>query len=189
MSRTVGSVEALHGMVHAEFRQHAMGLVGHARWKALLDEAGLPSQPPRLSQRYPDVDLGAAVGLLAGATNSTASRVLHDFGRALFPTLIAIYGDLVPSAWRALDLIEHTEEVIHRAVRLQDASAAPPRLQSMRVSPAEVRVLYSSARRLCSLAHGLLEGVGAHFDEPLQITQARCVGRDDAVCEFLVASA
>ncbi len=166
-----------------------MERVGRDRWLALLEQAGLPSEAPRLSERYPDEDLSAAVGLLAQATGTDPQTVLFEFGRALFPALVATYGALIPSGWDALDLVEHTEEVIHRAVRLQDRSTAPPRLTAARVGPDEVRVLYNSSRGLCSLARGLLTGAGEHFAQPVTVTQERCVHRGDAFCELVVRDA
>ncbi len=166
-----------------------MDRVGHDRWKELLAGAGLPSEAPRLSGRYPDKDLVAAVGLLADATDKEVSDVLCEFGRALFPALVATYGDLIPAGWRTLDLIEHTEGVIHRAVRLQDAEARPPRLTAVRTTDHEVRVLYSSPRRLCSLARGLLTGAAEQFGDGVTITEERCVERGDPFCEFVVSAA
>jgi predicted hydrocarbon binding protein len=115
--------------------------------------------------------------------------VLFDFGRALFPALVATYGALIPSGWDALDLVEHTEEVIHRAVRLQDPTTAPPRLTAARVSPSEVRLLYNSSRKLCSLARGLLTEAGEYFAQPVTLIEERCVHRGDAFCEFVVQAA
>ena len=163
-----------------------MKRVGHDRWVALLAQAGVPSEAPRLSERYPDEDLVAAVVLLATATGTDAQTVLFEFGQALFPVLVATYGDLIPASWDALDLVEHTEAVIHRAVRLQDRNATPPRLTAARVGPHEVRVLYSSSRQLCSLARGLLAGAGEHFGQSVTATEERCLRRGDAFCEFAV---
>ena len=182
------SVGVLHGMVHAEFRHHAVGRVGLDRWNVLVTEAGLASQAPRLSQRYPDADLVAAVGLLAKSTDSDVDAVLFEFGLALFPVLVATYGDLIPPGWDALDLVEHTETVIHRAVRLQDSQASPPRLTSVRVSGDQVRVLYSSERRLCSLAKGLLTGAAHHFEQDVAVGEEHCVRRGDAFCEFVLTA-
>jgi predicted hydrocarbon binding protein len=173
-------------VVHAEFRQFALERVGRPRWTSLLGEAGLPVESHRLSERYPDEELVAAVGLLARETGSAPEVVLHDFGKALFPVLAATYGDLIPRDWRTLDLVEHTERVIHRTVRLQDAAASPPRLSAVRASEDEVRVLYASSRRLCALAGGLLDGAAEHFGESVSVSEERCRRRGDPFCEFVV---
>lgn len=176
----------MHGAVHAEFRQFAIAQVGHGRWTRMLADAGRPSLAPRMAGSYPDEDLVASIGLLAAATKTGPDEVLRLFGRALFPHLVDTYGVLIPPAWGALDLIEHTEGVIHRAIRLRDPAATPPHLRGERTSATEVRVVYDSDRRLCHLARGLLEGVGEHYGEALAIDEPSCLHRGDDHCELVV---
>jgi predicted hydrocarbon binding protein len=47
-------------------------------------------------------------------------------------------------------------------------------------------VVYASSRRLCPVAVGLVEGVGAEFGESLSVTEERCVHRGDERCELVV---
>ena len=41
---------------------------------------------------------------------------------------------------------------------------------------------YSSPRRLCAFAEGLIEGSAAHFGETVRVTQPRCARRGDPTC-------
>jgi len=66
--------------------------------------------------------------------------------------LFQAYGRLLRPGWRTLDVIEHTEETVHRVIRRQDSAAQPPFLKAVRSAPDEVRLTYNSARRLCALA-------------------------------------
>jgi hypothetical protein len=76
-----------------------------------------------------------------------------------------VYGPLLDSEWRTLDVIQHTEETIHRVVRMRQPGAAPPRLRVDRASPDEVAIHYDSPRRLCAVARGIVRGVAKHFGE------------------------
>ena len=66
-----------------------------------------------------------------------------------------------------LDVIEHTEQTIHRVVRRRQPGALPPRLRTVRVGPKMVILTYDSPRRLCAVARGIARGVAARFAEAL----------------------
>jgi predicted hydrocarbon binding protein len=178
----------VHGLLHAEFRDFALERAGRARWNQVLRANGLNDRVYRLSDSYPDEELAAAVGMLAGILRVGEQDVLREFGEAAAGSLLATYGALVDPRWQALDLIEHTEEVIHRAVRLQDPNAHPPKLVTVRPDPATVRLIYDSPRRLCSVAKGILAGVGRHYDEPLTVTEEACMHDGQPVCVLVVTT-
>ncbi|MFN9943805.1 MAG: heme NO-binding domain-containing protein, partial [bacterium] len=85
--------------------------------------------------------------------------LLGRFGDFLAPHLVKVAGSLVDPAWRTLDLIEHTESLIHAMVRAAKPGAEPPVLETVRVAPDELHLVYSSRRRLCPLAIGLMHGM------------------------------
>jgi hypothetical protein len=51
-------------------------------------------------------------------------------------------------AWRTLEVIEHTEETIHRVERRRQPGAAPPKLRVERKTAREVVLTYDSPRKL-----------------------------------------
>jgi hypothetical protein len=89
---------------------------------------------------------------------------------------------LLKREWRTLDVIEHTEETIHRVVRMRQPGAQPPLLRAERTSPNEVVLFYDSPRRLCAVARGIGRGVANHFQEPIVIEERRCMHRGDPGC-------
>ena len=46
---------------------------------------------------------------------------------------------------------------------------------------------YQSARRLCALAHGFIEGAAAHFGETLVFEHLKCMHNGDPKCQFRIA--
>ncbi len=126
------------------------------------------------------------VGATATRTGKPAGVILEEFGTAVVPTLLQLYGAFVDPDWRTLDLPMNTESVIHRAIRLNAPEAKPPRLLPQRVSEQEVHIEYSSARRLCALAIGICRGVAAHYEETITIEQPDCVERGSSVCRLVV---
>jgi hypothetical protein len=78
------------------------------------------------------------------------------------------------------------DSVIHKAIRVRDASAQPPRLQPRRISDREVQIDYDSERRLCALAIGICRGVAAHYQESITIEQPECMHDGASRCRIVV---
>lgn len=83
-----------------------------------------------------------------------------------------MYWGAIKPGWKTLDFLLYAEEAIHRTVCRRDPEAKPPQLHVERVDANEVRIVYTSPRRLCSLRIGMVEGVAAfyyhHFGGGLQ---------------------
>jgi predicted hydrocarbon binding protein len=176
----------MHGIVHAELRDFATAWLGRDAWSETLSSAGVPGKVYLLSETYPDEEFVALLAALAEATGESPGVLLEQFGAASVPGLLRTYGTFVEPNWRTLDVVEHTEEVIHRTVRMQHAGADPPRLHSERAGPNEVRVLYDSPRRLCAFGVGVIRGIAAHYGEDVRVAQPLCMNQGDTRCEIMV---
>jgi hypothetical protein len=179
----------VHGIVHAELRDYATARIGAQRWSELLDEAGLGGKVYLLSETYPDEELTSLLQGLARATGETPDELLERFGAACVPGLLRTYGTFVDTSWRTIDVVEHTERVIHRTVRLQHPGADPPRLRTVRAGPDEVHVIYASPRRLCAFGVGVIRGLNHHFGDNVEVDQPLCMHRGDTHCEIVVKAA
>jgi len=99
---------------------------------------------------------------------------------------MSVYKPFVKPEWKTLDMIEHTENNIHRAVRLRDPLAVPPRLKVRRVSPSEVVVIYESERRMCALAKGIARGVATYYGERIETNDLTCLLKGQASCTIAI---
>ncbi len=135
---------------------------------------------------YPDADAVAILAELAGSVGRPVSDVVGEFGEFLAPNLLKVAGSSIDPEWRTLDLIENTESVIHRMVRVNNPGATPPVLEVLRVSPDEAQVIYSSKRQLCTLALGLIRGIARHFNERIEVSEASCMLNGEPYCSFIV---
>ena len=174
----------MHGLIANQLRTFVVTHQSRDAWNAAVRKAGarLSEGPIRLSARPADEDIIAVVVALAGASGVTVDALLEEFGAFLAGGLLRVYSPLVPGDWRTLDVVEHAEQHIHTAVRLKDPDAGPPYLTATRVSPLEVHVVYTSARRLCKLAEGIVRGLSMHFGEAVTVRQPECMLRGDARC-------
>lgn len=151
-------------------------------WQTLMDQAGLSNQIFTPLNAYPDAQLVGLVGAAVNLTGIPASDLLEAFGEHLAPRYLALYGKLLKPEWTTLDVIERTEQTIHRVVRIRQPGAQPPSLKTERVSPNEVILTYDSERKLCPVARGIARGLAKHFKEVLAIEDLRCVHRGDPAC-------
>jgi predicted hydrocarbon binding protein len=135
---------------------------------------------------YPDAEAAAMLGDLAAAAGRPLPTLVTDFGEFLAPHLVKVAGAFIEPDWTTLDLVEHTETLIHRMVRSTNPGAAPPVLEVFRSAPDEIQVVYSSRRRLCALATGIIRGLAAHFQERVAIEEPSCMLRGDPFCSFVV---
>jgi predicted hydrocarbon binding protein len=176
----------MHGTIFAELRKYVDARFDPSTWNTLLSEAGLAGHSYEPLQAYPDAEAVALVTTASRLTGKSAGAILEDFGEFIAPDLINMYWSLVPDEWRTLDLIEHTEEVIHKLVRVDNPGAAPPYLSAKRTASDEVVLTYTSARKMCALARGLARGIAKHYRETVEINDDACMLRGDAECRMRI---
>jgi hypothetical protein len=177
----------MHGSIIAGLKKYVDKKMGPGNWQKLLHSAGLDSKSYFPIQAYPDEDVVALVRAASAQTGLSVPRILEDFGSFLAADLMAMYPMLLREGWRTLDVIEHTEESIHKVVRARESGATPPRLSCTRIGPDRVRLLYDSPRKMCSLAKGIAKGVAAHFRENILIEEPQCMHKGASTCELIIS--
>lgn len=176
----------MHGLILSELKRFSEAGNGNGTWEKLLHDAGLPNRTYVMGQTYPDAEVAALVGAAARHRGSDVQTVLEQFGEFIAPTLMTVYKPFIKPEWKTLDMLEHTENNIHRAVRLRDPVAVPPRLQVRRVSPMEVVVIYESERKMCALAKGIARGVAKHYGEQIEINDLTCMLKGQPSCTIAI---
>ena len=176
----------MHGIIFTSLKKYATSKLGPTAWPTLLQEAGLGGRVYLPTGGYEDREIFALVSAASKATGRPAQALLEDFGEFIVPDLISIYRAMVRPEWRTLDLIDNAENTIHKAVRLRDQSATPPTLVVNRPSATEVVVVYSSPRRMCGVAKGIVKGIAAHYREKVAIAETSCMLRNDSSCRLSV---
>lgn len=134
-------------------------------------------------QAYPDEEVGQLVTAAAQTTGLAPAAILEDFGEFIAPDLLGMYRNLLKPGWRTLELLENTETTMHRVVRMQHNGSAPPYLQAKRTAPREVTINYTSPRRLCAVAKGIIRGVAKHFEDTVDPGVALHAPRRGRMCD------
>jgi predicted hydrocarbon binding protein len=177
----------MHGVIFAEMKKYVETRIGGDTWNDLLIRSGLGERTYTASQPYPDEEAIALVSTASRITGMPVPAILEDFGEFIVPDLAKTYKVMIRPSWKTLDLIENTESIIHRVVRVAYRGATPPILQSNRISPDEVVVVYQSPRKMCALARGIVKGIAKLYDEHVTITETTCMLKGDPSCRIVVA--
>ena len=174
----------MHGIIFTSLKKYATTKLGPDAWLRLLQEAGLAGRVYLPTGGYDDKEIFALVSTASKITGKPAQALLEDFGEFIVPDLVSIYRSMIRPEWRTLDLIDNVENTIHKAVRLRDKSATPPTLVVNRPSAGEVVVVYSSQRRMCGVAKGIVRGLAGHYREKIALTETSCMLRNDSCCRL-----
>ncbi len=178
-------------------RVHGLIFFYIQKFAETLERAGIGKMPHRTTvsgvprsflptKSYPDEEAVALLSSMADASNAPLQSLLERFGVFLGPHLVKVAGQHVDPSWKTLDLIENTESVIHTMVRATTPEATPPVIQTVRTAVDELQVIYTSSRRLCRLAGGIIRGVAEHYGEAIEIRQDACMLDGAPFCTFLV---
>jgi hypothetical protein len=133
---------------------------------------------------YPDDKVFALVNAAAAKLGLPAPQVLRWFGRQSMPLLAERYPAFFagPRGTRAFLLT--LNDIIHPEVRKLYPGAYVPVFGFDSSSPELLRMAYQSERKLCSLAHGFIEGAADHYREDADVAEPECMHRGHSKCLF-----
>ena len=177
----------MHGLIFFYIQKFAESLSKDGRvQRPLRTTVNAASRRFLPSKSYPDEEAVSLLSSVAEAAGEPLPSLLERFGFFLAPHLVKVAGQHVDPTWRTLDLIEHTESVIHTMVRATTPDATPPVIETARTAADEVQVIYASSRKLCRLAAGILRGVAEHYGEAVEITEDACMLSGAPFCSFVI---
>lgn len=177
----------MHGLIFFYIQKFAEGIAKERR--SVSPRRTTVSSPPKTflpTKSYPDEDAVSLLSAVAEVAGQPLSSLLETFGGFLGTHLVKVAGQHVDPAWRTLDLVEHTETVIHTMVRATTPEATPPVIETARTAVDEVQVIYASSRKLCRLATGIIRGVADHYGESVEIHEESCMLDGAPFCTFVV---
>lgn len=155
----------MHGFIILEFEKFVLTTYGFPAWAQILRQAGLVGKEYTALVSYPDEEMFSMVAASVHQTGVDQEELMRNFGHSLAPNLLRVYRSYLDPSWRTMDLLEHAEKGMHKAVRGHDAAQTPPILDIARQSQNHLTIDYRSPRRLSALALGIVEGVAAYYGE------------------------
>ena len=177
----------MHGLIFFYIRKFADTVSSDtASWSVLRSTVATSHEKYLPSGTYPDSEAIHLLESLAASANEPLPSVIEKFGMFLAPQLLKVASQYIDPDWSALDLIEHTESIMHSMIRSTNPGAEPPVLDTVRESPSELTIIYSSQRKLCILAKGLIRGIGKHYGQELTIDETCCMHHGSPFCTLVV---
>lgn len=176
----------MNGIIPMTIQNFVETRLGKQAWLEIVRAAAVP---PRLYVpvvNYPDQDVLALCSALSARTGDSLPVILETLGEFMVPDLINMVPTIIRPDWRTLDLLANTEQAIHEVLRGARTNANPPQLLCQRSGPHEVAITYTSARKMCPLAKGIIRGIAKHYGEQVSITEPSCMLKGDAACQLLV---
>jgi hypothetical protein len=173
----------VHGLIFASFRDFLVTQYGDDVAQELM--AGEPQYT--LSEAYPDEQFLALFERTRERMGRAPDELLFDFGVFTADTTFArLYSLLFNLSPTARDFLMTVETPIHDVVRVSLPDARPPQLAVTDLGEDGLEIRYTSARRLCSMLRGLVEGTGRVYQESLQVEEPECMLRGDPACRVVV---
>lgn len=154
---------------------------GEDTWDDLLEAAGLDGAYTSLGS-YSDAELLKLVGAASERFDVPPDEVIRWFGRNALPLLADSYPQFFSPHGSTRSLVLTLNDIIHPEVRKLYPGADVPVFEFDTSSDEVLKMTYSSPRKLCALAEGLIEGAAVHYGEAVTIRQPRCMNRGDQRC-------
>jgi len=176
----------MHGIVLSELERFLITKAGLNGWESIKASSGLSTRVFVQVSTYPDEEAQTLLASAARRLNWDSDRLLREFGVYLAPSLMRRYRFMVRPEWKTLELLEHTESVLHAAVRKRTPDATPPRLVVRRMDANQVLVSYASRRRMCALVHGIIQGLAQVYEERIEVVERQCMNKGAASCRLQV---
>lgn len=176
----------MHGVFHKGLKDFVVDEYGDEVWAEARASSGVDRQVYLAINYYPDEEFISLVETVGALVDDSPFDLLEGFGAFVADRLLDTYGRVVDDEWTAMDLLERVESEVHTSLREHNEDLSPPELSVSRRGADEAIIVYQSPRRLCPIAIGLIVGVGDHLDEPLSVTERRCMHDGDGQCELLV---
>jgi hypothetical protein len=159
---------------------------GRERWDAIVADAKIDAKTlPLLTMPMSDVDDAAATRLFESTCRVlgvSLQEAADAFGEYWCCTYAPRVYQVTVEKWRdARDAILSLDEV-HIRVTQSMKDARPPRFEYEWADEDTLDVTYKSHRKLLPIYMGLARGVGAYFDERLNVQQ---IASDRVRIEFL----
>ena len=160
---------------------------GEETWDALLEAAQLDGVYTSLGN-YSDHELTKLVAAASSALSLPPEAIVRWFGRSAVPLLFEKYSHFFESHRSVRSFLLTLNDIIHPEVRKIYPGADVPEFDFDTTSEHELVMEYSSPRKLCAFAEGLIEGAAVHYEEDVQLDHPKCMHRGDEACLIRITS-
>jgi predicted Ser/Thr protein kinase len=174
----------MHGSICVILKKFVDQNFGNPTWCEILRLAGQEKLVLSPIQSYPDDVVLNIVGTTCEVLELDLDTALIEVGKFAAPELIRFAKGMLHPEWKSFEVLANVESLIHRTIRVTNPGAEPASIQAFELSENQMQVIYSSQRGLCSLAQGILEGLGGVYEEEISVTKDTCCKKGDPFCAY-----
>ncbi|VUD46985.1 hypothetical protein TDB9533_00934 [Thalassocella blandensis] len=152
-------------------------------WERVLADVTPESQGIYVSaESYADQELADLVAAISQQLDLPQDQVLRTFGEYLFGALNAKFPIFTNIHQHIFSFLVSIQGVIHKEVNKLYHDASLPKISCNLIEKNVLDMHYSSPRKLCYLAEGLIYGAAKEFNSEISITQIKCCHQNDDEC-------
>ncbi|WP_415887261.1 heme NO-binding domain-containing protein [Neptuniibacter sp. QD37_6] len=173
------------GVVFNILEEMVIDQCGLEQWNNILDKLSLDGVYTS-GQTYPDDELFALVAEISEQTGIEFGTLVGAFGEFLFDSLARRYPVFIEQQPDLCSFLESVDSVIHLEVKKLFENPSLPRFEYEKLENGALLMRYSSPRKLCILAEGLIRGAATKYETPISITHDVCCHKGDPHCDIIV---
>ena len=163
------------GIVFNIFSDLVTDNFGLETWDQLIERTNPESEAIYTSaQVYPDEELVAYVTELSKITGTSAPELIRAFGKYMMHKFKSIHPEFLEGQ-DAKSFLASVHDVIHVEVKKLHPDSLLPAFEYEDTSADVLTMIYSSERKLCALAEGLIDGVSEVFGQQIEINHPQCM--------------
>lgn len=173
------------GIVFTEFLEMVEAKFGYEMVDKIIEDSSLPNHGAYTAVgTYPHHELLRLLDQLSQASSIEKSALLHAFGTYMFKSFKDGYPGFFEGFDHAFEFLMTVDGHIHKEVQKLYPDAVLPSFD-VRYEGLEMKMIYSSYRRLSDFALGLIEASMNHFHHEHSIEKKQ-LDADGAEVEFTI---
>ncbi|HUR30147.1 MAG TPA: heme NO-binding domain-containing protein, partial [Saprospiraceae bacterium] len=169
----------IHGSIFLLLNKFIDHHLSYGIWDQLLSESGASDVAFDVKENYPMGLFESILNAAGKRINLNKNQLEEKFGEYLVPDLLISYAAFLKPEWKTFELLEHTETVMHHAVRQLNSAASPPILHIFKVDETLLVIDYYSKRKMSCLAIGIIKGIATFYNESDKIKILPATSPDD----------
>ncbi len=147
---------------------------GLEAWDSILTETGLNGVYVS-TETYPDEEVFRLVEATHKATDIPMNDLIKAFGQYAFGKFQKSHPDFCNPEYTLKEFLLTVDSVIHVEVKKLQPDAQLPSFGYDNESENELTMIYSSPRKLCMLAEGLIAGAAEFYNTQYTLTHDKCM--------------
>ncbi|GAC1595927.1 MAG: heme NO-binding domain-containing protein [Acidimicrobiales bacterium] len=156
---------------------------GPEMWDELLRTSHVDGAYTSLGN-YPDAEFTSLVAAAVIVMELPEAEIVRFIGAGAIPLLAQRFPEFFDPYHSTEAFVLTLNEIIHPEVRKLYPGADVPEFEFDHDAQGHLLVNYRSARKLCSLADGFIQGSAGYFGERVSVDHVWCMHRGDDNCQL-----